>query len=146
MISVTAVSKSRAHARVLEEVSLAGAEGTVTASVGPSGSGKSTLLRCLNGLETFESGGIDIAGHRLQPGPHAPARLEPLRRDVGLFGREARHRTVYPVDHVTAEQQHLPWPEGRFRACDLALDDGKRRSRLGRPEPEFAQHCKRPPR
>jgi ABC-type polar amino acid transport system ATPase subunit len=84
VISVTAMSKSRAHARVLEEVSLAGAEGTVTAIVGPSGSGKSTLLRCLNGLETFESGGVEIAGHRLEPGPHAPARLELLRRDVGM--------------------------------------------------------------
>ena len=84
MITVSEVSKSRASLRVLNEVSLERAEGTVTAIVGPSGSGKSTLLRCLNGLETFEAGGIEIAGHRLEPGPHPPARLERLRRDVGM--------------------------------------------------------------
>ncbi len=69
---------------MLEEVCLTGDEGTVTALVGPSGSGKSTLLRCLNGLETFDSGEITIAGHRLAAGPHAPGRLERLRRDVGM--------------------------------------------------------------
>jgi ABC-type polar amino acid transport system ATPase subunit len=83
-ISVAAVSKSRGATRVLDAVSLTAAEGTVTAIVGASGSGKSTLLRCLNGLETFEAGGIAIAGHTLGPGPHPPPVLERLRRDVGM--------------------------------------------------------------
>ena len=83
-IAVAAVSKSRGAVRVLDEVSLTAAEGTVTAIVGPSGSGKSTLLRCLNGLEPFEAGGIAIAGHRLGPGRHPPQALERLRRDVGM--------------------------------------------------------------
>jgi ABC-type polar amino acid transport system ATPase subunit len=84
VITVSSLTKSRAQRRVLEEVSLTGAEGTVTALVGPSGSGKSTLLRCLNGLETFDSGEITIAGHRLAAGAHAPGVLERMRRDVGM--------------------------------------------------------------
>ena len=119
MISVTAVSKSRAHARVLEEVSLAGAEGTVTAIVGPSGSGKSTLLRCLNGLETFESGGIDIAGHRLEPGPHAPNRLELLRRDVGMVFQQFNlfaHMSVLDNVGFGLKMRGLPKQETRRRA------------------------------
>jgi ABC-type polar amino acid transport system ATPase subunit len=84
VITVSSLTKLRAQRRVLEEVSLTGAEGTVTALVGPSGSGKSTLLRCLNGLETFDSGEITIAGHRLAAGAHAPGVLERMRRDVGM--------------------------------------------------------------
>jgi glutamine transport system ATP-binding protein len=84
MITVESLSKSRGAVRVLEAVSLAGAEGTVTALVGASGSGKTTLLRCLNGLETFDAGRLSIAGHDLAPGPHPVPRLDRLRRDVGM--------------------------------------------------------------
>jgi ABC-type polar amino acid transport system ATPase subunit len=84
MITVESLSKSRGAVRVLDAVTLAGAEGTVTALVGPSGSGKTTLLRCLNGLETFDTGRLSIAGHELAAGPATAARLERIRRDVGM--------------------------------------------------------------
>ena len=84
MITVESLSKSRGAVRVLEAVSMAGAEGTVTALVGASGSGKTTLLRCLNGLETFDAGRLTVAGHELSPGPHPTPRLDRLRRDVGM--------------------------------------------------------------
>jgi ABC-type polar amino acid transport system ATPase subunit len=84
VITVEGLSKSWPSGRVLDDVTLSGAEGGVTVLVGPSGSGKSTLLRCLNGLETFESGTISIAGHALAAGAHPPRHLERLRRDVGM--------------------------------------------------------------
>ena len=84
MIAVESLSKSWAGNRVLDQLCLQGVAGGVTAIVGPSGSGKSTLLRCLNGLETFDAGSVTIAGHRLEPGPHAAEFLERLRRDVGM--------------------------------------------------------------
>jgi ABC-type polar amino acid transport system ATPase subunit len=84
MIAIEGLSKARGAVPVLSAVSLAVAEGEVMAIVGPSGGGKSTLLRCLNGLETFDSGGVSIAGHSLAPGPHQPGLLERMRRDVGM--------------------------------------------------------------
>jgi ABC-type polar amino acid transport system ATPase subunit len=57
--------------------------GAVVALVGASGSGKSTLLRCLSGLEAFDAGSIEVAGHRLEAGTSA-ARGARLRGDVGI--------------------------------------------------------------
>jgi ABC-type polar amino acid transport system ATPase subunit len=57
--------------------------GSIVSLVGASGSGKTTLLRCLNGLETVDSGSIQIAGHTLGPGP-TDAALTALRSDVGM--------------------------------------------------------------
>ncbi len=102
MIAVESLVKTRGGVRVLDEVSLAGAAGGVTALVGASGSGKTTLLRCLNGLETFEAGSLAVAGHRLVAGPHPPATLEVLRRDVGMVFQQFNlfpHLSV--VDNVT---------------------------------------------
>jgi ABC-type polar amino acid transport system ATPase subunit len=36
--------------------------GTLTALLGRSGAGKSTMLRCIMGLETFETGGVEVDG------------------------------------------------------------------------------------
>lgn len=41
---------------VLKDINFTVAKQEVVALIGPSGSGKSTLLRCLNGLETYQSG------------------------------------------------------------------------------------------
>jgi ABC-type polar amino acid transport system ATPase subunit len=84
MIVVDRLEKRRAGVPVLRDVCLQLREGGVTAIVGPSGGGKSTLLRCLNGLESFEAGAVEIAGHRLESGPVSHGVLDRLRQDVGM--------------------------------------------------------------
>lgn len=75
------VHKSYGSLEVLKGVSLAVEPGQVVALIGRSGSGKSTLLRCVNGLEAFQSGRIEVAGHAVD---QDQKRLRDLRKDVGI--------------------------------------------------------------
>lgn len=56
------VSKSFGDLEVLKSISMTIHRGDVTCIVGASGSGKSTLLRCLNHLETPDSGVVYVDG------------------------------------------------------------------------------------
>lgn len=58
MIEVRNLYKRFGNLEVLKGVSLSVGRGEVVVVIGPSGSGKSTLLRCLNYLETPDSGQI----------------------------------------------------------------------------------------
>ena len=60
MLSVESLSKSFGDTQVLKNISLDIPDGETTVILGPSGSGKSTLLRCLNLLETPQSGTLTI--------------------------------------------------------------------------------------
>jgi len=62
LVSIRDVRKSFGQNEVLKGVSLDIAKGDVVAIIGRSGSGKSTLLRCINGLETYQSGSITADG------------------------------------------------------------------------------------
>ena len=65
MIEVVELVKRYGPIEVLRGVSLAVSRGEVAAIIGSSGSGKSTFLRCLNGLETFQSGCVTLDGLRI---------------------------------------------------------------------------------
>jgi ABC-type polar amino acid transport system ATPase subunit len=87
MIKVAQVLKHHGNLCVLNRVSLSVQRGEVAALIGPSGSGKSTLLRCINGLEPFDDGLVQVDGVSLRPGApsrDAAATLRQLRRQVGM--------------------------------------------------------------
>ena len=98
MISVRSLSKRHGERDVLVEVTASVARGETIAIVGPSGGGKSTLLRCLNYLESFDAGDVDIAGIALRPGMSSgdPA-LRRLRTRVGMVFQQFN---LFP--HLTA--------------------------------------------
>ena len=65
MIKVANLNKSFAKNHVLRDISTQVAKGEVVVVIGPSGSGKSTFLRCLNLLETPDSGSILFDGQEI---------------------------------------------------------------------------------
>ncbi len=85
------IRKSFGPKTVLKDVDLEIASGEICCIIGPSGSGKSTLLRCINGLETVDSGilkvnGEDFGYYETATAYHAlpPKKLALQRTRVGM--------------------------------------------------------------
>ena len=64
-IHARAIRKSFGPKLVLKDIDLDIASGEICCIIGPSGSGKSTILRCINGLETIDSGVLKVNGEDL---------------------------------------------------------------------------------
>ena len=62
MIEIQNLTKSFDKTDVLKGVSLNIEDGEIFGIIGQSGAGKSTLLRCINGLESYNSGSIVVDG------------------------------------------------------------------------------------
>ncbi len=111
MIEVRNLVKNHGDLRVLDGVSLSVRRGEVATIIGPSGGGKSTLLRCINGLETFQGGEVQVDEVRLHPGAarrEMADTLRALRRRVGMVFQQFHlfpHMTV--LDNVLAGPLHV---------------------------------------
>ncbi len=62
MVLAEGVTKSFGSVEVLKGIDIDVAKGQVVCLIGPSGSGKSTFLRCINNLETINSGWLSVDG------------------------------------------------------------------------------------
>jgi polar amino acid transport system ATP-binding protein len=83
IVHITALRKSFGAHEVLKGIDLQVQRGEVIAIIGKSGSGKSTLLRCINGLEEFQQGELQVDGQALR---HGDARaMRQLRQHVGMI-------------------------------------------------------------
>lgn len=84
MIEVKDVHKNFNGNEVIKGVNLSLDEGEVVTILGPSGSGKTTLLRCLNFLETADSGSITINNDQVTFGQANENEILQLRRKMGM--------------------------------------------------------------
>lgn len=96
------VKKSFGALQVLHGVSFSVEKGDVVALIGASGSGKSTALRCMDRLETIDSGEIHVCGHRVDD-PRLD--LRKLRLDVGIVFQSYN---LFP--HLTIEENIILAP------------------------------------
>jgi len=119
LIVLEAVNKWFGNEHVLTDLSFRLFSGERLVICGPSGSGKSTLLRCINGLESHQSGRISVAGTALTR--HASS-LEVVRRDVGMV-----FQSFNLFEHLTALEncmlapmwvRHLPRAQAEATALD----------------------------
>lgn len=94
MIKVENLRKAYGAHEVLKGVNLEVTAGEVVCIIGPSGSGKSTILRCMNGLETYQSGLITINGDEV----HAESKsIQAIRMEATMVFQRFNlfpHRTV----------------------------------------------------
>ncbi|GLO72543.1 histidine/lysine/arginine/ornithine ABC transporter ATP-binding protein HisP [Phaeobacter inhibens] len=126
-IRVSDLHKSFGSLKVLKGVSLTAKQGDVVAIIGGSGSGKSTMLRCINFLETPNSGEIVIAGETVamrQDGSPADRRqIERIRTRLAMVFQQFNlwtHRTLLEnVIEVPVHVLKVPRSEAIHRAHEL---------------------------
>src|SRR5689334_15029599 len=80
-VELVAMNKWYGDFHVLRDINLKVMGGERIVICGPSGSGKSTLIRCINRLETHQSGRIVVDGVELTDNL---ARIDEVRRNVGM--------------------------------------------------------------
>jgi ABC-type polar amino acid transport system ATPase subunit len=108
MIEVRRLVKSHGSLRVLDGVSLSVARGEVAAVIGPSGGGKSTLLRCINGLEMFEEGEVQVGDVCLRSGTTRHGMSGTLRELRCRVGMVFQQFNLFP--HMTVLENVLAGP------------------------------------
>ena len=127
ILRVENLKKSFGELRVLKGVDLAANSGDVVSVLGASGSGKSTLLRCINFLETPDSGFIEIDGTRIEIGSDVPGAGVPSAK--ALSALRARLGMVFQSfnlwSHLTVRENVMLAPMkvlgiSRAEAAELA--------------------------
>ncbi|HWC82706.1 MAG TPA: amino acid ABC transporter ATP-binding protein [Pseudonocardiaceae bacterium] len=128
LVRLSKVTKSFGDQTVLHEVDLEVHPGEVVVLLGASGSGKSTLCRCVNRLETIDSGEITVDG---RPLPAEGRELAQLRAEVGmvfqsfnLFGHKSvlDNLTLAPVK-VRGVTRHAAQDRARELLTRVGLAD-----------------------
>ncbi|EFQ81907.1 sulfate/thiosulfate import ATP-binding protein CysA [Aeromicrobium marinum DSM 15272] len=114
-IEITGITKRFGDFVALDDINLSVPSGQLTALLGPSGGGKSTLLRVVAGLESADTGRIEIEGIDTTDLPaqkrnvgfvfqhYAAFKHLSVRRNVA-FGLEIRKQ---PKDQITAKVEEL---------------------------------------
>lgn len=83
MINIKNLKKSYNNLEILKGVDLNIEKGSIFGIIGRSGAGKSTLLRCLNGLEKYDSGLLEVDGTDIRTLNEKELRL--FRKDIGMI-------------------------------------------------------------
>ncbi|MBQ2956567.1 MAG: amino acid ABC transporter ATP-binding protein [Clostridia bacterium] len=128
MLRAADIKKNFGDLKVLDGISLEISRGEVVALIGPSGSGKSTFLRCMNHLETVDSGEIWLEKDcmcRMTDGRVRYSSEAELRRINMRMGMVFQNFNLFP--HMTVMQNLIEAPmrvkrESRAAAMERAKE------------------------
>ncbi len=128
MVRIEAVHKRYGNLEVLKGVTLDVQPGEVVCIIGASGSGKTTLLRCINFLETYESGRIyvdnELVGYRERDGRLVPAREKDVARVRAETAMVFQQFNLFP--HMTALNNVAFGP---IKVRGIAKNEAQRKAR-----------------
>lgn len=103
LLEVHDLCKDYGNGAVLKKISLDVHKGEVIVLIGPSGCGKSTFLRCLNGLESIQSGEILLDGQVVTEGN---TKWREIRQKIGMVFQSY---DLFP--HMTVMENILLGPQ-----------------------------------
>lgn len=83
MIEIENLRKSFGGNEILKDVGATIDDGEIFAIVGRSGAGKSTLLRCINALESYDSGSLRINGKEVLA--QNANQIRQMRKNIGMI-------------------------------------------------------------
>jgi glutamate transport system ATP-binding protein len=128
LVVLERVRKSFGDNVVLEDIDLRISSGEAIVVAGPSGSGKSTMLRCINALETIDSGEILFDGRSI---PQAGKGIYKIRAEIGMVFQQFNlfpHKTV--LDNIVLGPVKVKeWDQDKARKRAMELLE-----RVGIPE------------
>lgn len=120
MIHIKGLGKYYGDTKVLSDISLDVQEGDVFGIVGHSGAGKSTLMRCLNGLECYQEGSVQVMDHEVSR--LGRGELKDLRREMGMIFQNfnlMERKNVFENIIFPLEVWGVPKKEARSRVEEL---------------------------
>jgi polar amino acid transport system ATP-binding protein len=104
VVRIRGLKKSFGQVRVLDGIDLDVRRGEVVSIIGPSGGGKTTLLRCINVLEIYDEGSVQIDGVEVGFQDSSGARRRRTERDLAHHRAETGmvFQLFYLFPHLTA--------------------------------------------
>ncbi|MDR5874373.1 amino acid ABC transporter ATP-binding protein [Halomonas sp. CUBES01] len=122
IVRMQQLNKHFGSLHVLKDIDMEITPGEVVVVIGASGSGKSTLIRCINGLEEFQTGKLEVDSNELLPHGKSGKALQTIRTEVGMVFQQFNlfpHLSV--IDNITL----APMKVRGWSASD-ALETAKR--------------------
>ncbi|MEG0249787.1 MAG: amino acid ABC transporter ATP-binding protein [Peptostreptococcus sp.] len=118
MLKVIDLKKSFNNTNVLKGISFAISPGEIAVVLGKSGAGKTTLMRCINGLESFDSGKIVVDDIEINKNSD----MKKIRGQVGMV---FQNFNLFP--HLTVLENIIESPVNVFNknkeeSTKLAID------------------------